>query len=65
MTAERRRDGMVIGVIFVISVCLRFALGCYYPRTVNCYPDELLYFDFTLRLSGVIFPDPSSFRTFV
>ena len=43
MTAERRRDGMVIGVIFVISVCLRFALGCYYPRTVNCYPDELLY----------------------
>jgi hypothetical protein len=30
-------------VVFVLSVILRFILCNYFPKTINCYPDELLY----------------------
>ena len=30
-------------VVFVLSVFLRFILCNYFPKTINCYPDELLY----------------------
>ena len=29
--------------LFLISAILRFFLGYFYPKTINCYPDELLY----------------------
>ncbi|MBQ4300212.1 MAG: hypothetical protein II765_01610, partial [Lachnospiraceae bacterium] len=30
-------------VVFALSVILRFILCNYFPKTINCYPDELLY----------------------
>ncbi len=30
-------------VVFGLSVILRFILCNYFPKTINCYPDELLY----------------------
>ena len=29
--------------IFFFSVIIRFFIANYYPKTINCYPDELLY----------------------
>lgn len=43
-----RFDGIEINkkkliVVFAVSVILRFILCNYFPKTINCYPDELLY----------------------
>ena len=44
MTDERiKRTNYIVLILFGGSVLLRFLLGSYYPRTINCYPDELLY----------------------
>lgn len=40
---ERRKEGYILAGLFLVSALLRFLIGNYYPRTVNCYPDELLY----------------------
>lgn len=44
MNADRRkRTNYIVLLLFGGSVLLRFLLGNFYPRTINCYPDELLY----------------------
>ncbi|MBR1572276.1 MAG: hypothetical protein IJ655_06010 [Lachnospiraceae bacterium] len=30
-------------ILFALSVILRFIICNYFPKTINCYPDELLY----------------------
>ena len=32
--------------IFLLSIAIRFVLANFYPKTINCYPDELLYLSF-------------------
>ncbi len=32
-----------VWILFGVSIVLRFILANYYPKTINCYPDELLY----------------------
>lgn len=32
----------IIGIFF-LSIAIRFVLANFYPKTINCYPDELLY----------------------
>ena len=42
----RRRTGdtkNIVAILFLVSVVVRFFLANFYPRTINCYPDELLY----------------------
>ena len=43
MRAETRKTGCWLGIVFGLSVLVRFVLANFYPRTVNCYPDEFLY----------------------
>lgn len=38
-----KKPKYILLLLFVLSVAVRFLLGNSYPRTVNCYPDELLY----------------------
>lgn len=38
-----KRTNYIVLFLFGGSVLLRFLLGNFYPRTINCYPDELLY----------------------
>lgn len=40
---NRKKTGFIVMMLFGGSVILRFLLGDFYPRTINCYPDELLY----------------------
>ena len=35
----------IIGIFF-LSIAIRFVLANFYPKTINCYPDELLYLSF-------------------
>lgn len=35
----------IIGIFF-LSIVARFLLANFYPKTINCYPDELLYLSF-------------------
>lgn len=43
MAVIKKREWQFVGIVFLISMIVRTVLGCYYPRTVNCYPDEILY----------------------
>ena len=43
MTLIHKKENRFVWAVFWISVIVRTVLGCYYPRTVNCYPDEALY----------------------
>ncbi len=43
MTWIHKKENRFVWAVFWISVIVRTVLGCYYPRTVNCYPDEALY----------------------
>ncbi len=43
MAQKNTKNLRCIGIIFFISFIARTVLGSYYPRTVNCYPDEMLY----------------------
>lgn len=43
MTLIHKKENRFVWAVFWISVIIRTVLGCYYPRTVNCYPDEALY----------------------
>lgn len=43
MECQKMRQSYLVGIIFFISVFLRFLLGNFYPKTINCYPDEMLY----------------------
>ncbi len=43
MTWIQKKENRFVWAVFWISVIVRTVLGCYYPRTVNCYPDEALY----------------------
>ena len=36
---------VIIGIFF-LSIAIRFVLANFYPKTINCYPDELLYLSF-------------------
>lgn len=40
---KKNRTSFIVMLLFGGSVILRFLLGDFYPRTINCYPDELLY----------------------
>ena len=43
MTKIQTNERQFVGIVFFMSVMIRTVLGWYYPRTVNCYPDEALY----------------------
>lgn len=43
MKHRMSREWRICFIIFIISAIVRTVLGCYFPRTVNCYPDELRY----------------------
>ncbi|MDD6194991.1 MAG: glycosyltransferase family 39 protein [Lachnospiraceae bacterium] len=43
MNKVTKRMGNMVFVLFGISIVLRFLLANFYPRTINCYPDEFLY----------------------
>ena len=43
MTKIQTNERRFVGIVFFMSVMIRTVLGWYYPRTVNCYPDEALY----------------------
>ena len=65
-TSERcnKKIYAIIG-IFLLSIVVRFSLANFYPKTVNCYPDELLYLSFGESLwnshSLLIYNMPSVF----
>ena len=40
---DTQKENRFVWAVFWIDVIVRTVLGCYYPRTVNCYPDEALY----------------------
>ena len=50
MTLIHKKENRFVWAVFWISVIIRTVLGCYYPRTVNCYPDEALYLSAADRL---------------
>lgn len=43
-TDRTKQTNFIVILLFGGSVLLRFLLGNFYPRTVNCYPDEMLYY---------------------
>lgn len=58
-------SGTWVWILFFLSVLCRFALANFYPKTINCYPDELLYLSvgdsFWNNQSVEVFNMPSSF----
>lgn len=40
---ENKNSKLHIWILFGVSAIVRFLLANYFPKTVNCYPDELLY----------------------
>lgn len=54
-----------VALLFVVSVMLRFVLANFYPKTINCYPDELLYLSGAASLWNqhqmLVFQMPSNF----
>lgn len=55
----------IVPFLFLLSVAVRFLLGNYYPKTMNCYPDELLYLSGASSLWNqhqmLVFQMPSDF----
>ena len=55
----------IVPLLFLLSVAVRFLLGNFYPRTINCYPDELLYLSgassFWNQHQMLVFQMPSNF----
>lgn len=66
MKSQKISRQALIWIGFAVSVVCRFALANFYPKTINCYPDELLYLSvgdsFWNNHSIEVFNVPSSFR---
>ena len=43
MKQETEMKRYIVPLLFVVSVAVRFLMANFYPKTINCYPDELLY----------------------
>ena len=60
-----KNSKLYIVLLFGISVLLQFLFANYFPKTMNCYPDELLYLSTAEGLWNhgevILFHMPSSF----